>query len=55
MADVVTTAGRSAPAPEPVDRRRELVRAVRARLRDPNASDAEYEEALLALAELRED
>lgn len=52
---LVDTAGRDAasePAPDP---RREVIRAVRAILRKADASDAEYEDALEALAELAKD
>ena len=54
MAEVFTSAGlapTSTPAPDSSPRR-EAIRAVRAIIRDPKATDADVEDALEALVEL---
>lgn len=51
MAEVIDTAGLG-PAAQPVDTRREAIKAVRAVIRNPQATDDDVEDALEALVEL---
>lgn len=57
MAEVITTAGRAPqePQPEPESPRKAAVRAIRTALRNPQATDADVEDALEALIELSKD
>lgn len=54
MSDIITTAGleRVFSGPTKFNKRKEAIREVRSKLRNPNATDDEWDDALDALIEL---
>lgn len=52
MSEVITTAGRAVPTSPTTNPRREAIKAIRAALRNQDATDAEVDDAIEALVEL---